>query len=143
MSIHIKEAYPRIEDALDSGKTVILTDGTFSAKVTKVFGDADDITEKYLTLAMDGYATKSFEVNTQGVLEGITLRDTYTELFIGPDLYLSDWPCPQSECIARVNGFCSVSNCKGIYVRPGRKFDSAKDAAKAYHLFLEQEEDNV
>lgn len=138
MTISIREAYTRIDDALDAGRQVILTDGTVTAAVTKVFGDADDVDAKWLTLALgDHYTTKSFEVNHRGELEGIGLRDTKDYLLIGPDWYIQDWPCDCTECVALFNRYCSVANCHGPVCKVSRTGISSKeDAARAYLLDL-------
>lgn len=136
MAIYIREAYPRIDDALDQGRTVFLTDGTVTAKVTKVFGDADDITEHYLTLALAGFATKSFEISDSGILEGLALRDCKDQsLLIGPEHYLAQWPCDDPLCVANIRGLCSVEDCKGPCHRSKAKYKTARNAAKAYHTY--------
>lgn len=141
MSINIKEAYPRIDEALACGKTVFLTDGTVTAQVTKCFGDADDSAVKWMTLAMgENYSAKSFEVNDLGELEGISLRDTKDFLIVGPDWYLAEWPCDCPECIALFGKLCSVANCRGPVCGISKDgINSADDAAKAYLDALPQE----
>lgn len=82
MAMHIKEAFPRIDDALDSGRTVLLSDGTDTARVVKAFGDADDIEETELVLALENLAVVRLQIDQSGFLAGISMQDTEEHLLI-------------------------------------------------------------